>query len=117
DVVEAGGQSIRHVGPLTPQSLYRAFTYPDAVAGGAGVTGTAIATPPPGAAALDPMDDGRPAGGHGGGGRRGRPKPAPRPGGGPPGPSPRGLAPALGSATGWCIAAATRRGRRCPAPR
>jgi hypothetical protein len=44
-VVEAGGQSIRHVGPLTPHSLYEIFKYPAASAGRTGFAASQIAMP------------------------------------------------------------------------
>ena len=45
EVVEAAGQSIPHVGPLTPRSMYEIFKYPGAAAGDAGLAAGQIATP------------------------------------------------------------------------
>jgi len=45
EVVEAGGQSIRHLGPLSPRGMFEIFRYPNATAGNAAIGASHIATP------------------------------------------------------------------------
>jgi hypothetical protein len=53
EVVEAGGQSARTLGPVTPGALFEAFKHPYAVPGNVAITGSHVATPARAVGALD----------------------------------------------------------------